>query len=59
MGIRLGQEMGVIGCFRADVSAHVIDHRGVEAVYSALMCLLEMNLKYRNSFLDIFKVYCH
>lgn len=59
MGILLEQEMRMIGWLPADVSAHVIDQRGGEAVCSAPMCLSELNLKYCSSFLDIFKVYCH
>lgn len=59
MGILLEQEMGAIGWLCADVSAYVMDQTGGEAVCSAPMCLLELNLKYCSSFLDIFKEYCH
>lgn len=59
MDILLEQEIGVIGWFLADVSGHVIEQTGREAVCSAPMCLLELNLNYCSSFLDIIKVYCH
>lgn len=54
MGI-LQQEMGEIGWLPADVSAYVTDQRG-EAVCSAVMCLMELNLIYWGSFLKVIKV---
>lgn len=54
MGNLLDQEMGVIGGLLADVGAYVIDQRGGEVVCAAPMCLSEANLKYCNSFLDVF-----
>lgn len=47
--------MGEIGWLPADVSAYVTDQRG-EAVCSAVMCLMELNLIYCSSFLKVIKV---